>query len=208
MNNFIRYSLSDIATPPRITKRDPINRTNSFHYNISGPLLASTKFNVNVSTYEETKSPGLAGRIVQYNEEAERKKEEKLRPPTHQAKYGSPGLFPIVHLFKKSPTTLEQKPKRVKVRISSPGNLNLKQYQTIFVIYILGYVRHQSEEYKLKLLEGIVKPRSVSNLNHNYRNSSETSTSTRSVLDALREISRKRIHANEVFKKQLFYASS
>lgn len=59
---------------------------------------------------------------MQYNNETEIEK-ERTRPPTHQAKYGSPGLFPIVHLFKKSPPTLEQRPKRVKVRISSPGNI-------------------------------------------------------------------------------------
>lgn len=88
-------------------------------------MLASTKFNINVSTYEETKSPGLAGRIVQYNQETENLK-DRIHPPTHQAKYGSPGLFPIVHLFKKSPPTLEQRPKRLKVRISSPGKNFMK----------------------------------------------------------------------------------
>lgn len=118
---FFSYSLSDIATPSRLTKGDSFNRS-SFNHNVSGPLLASTKFNVNVSTYEETKSPGLARRIVQYNQETENEKDKK-HPPIYQAKYGSPGLFPIVHLFKKSPPTLEQRPKRVKVRISSPGKL-------------------------------------------------------------------------------------
>lgn len=121
---YCRYSLSDIATPPRVTKRESV-KSNIYH-NSTGPLLASTKFNVNVSTYEETKSPGLAGRIVQYNEEAEREKEQ-TRKPTHQPKYGSPGLFPIVHLFKKKPPTLEQKPKRVTVKIASPGRFYIHQ---------------------------------------------------------------------------------
>lgn len=108
-----------MMTPPRIHKREPIRRSN-FVQSMPGPLLASTQFNVNVSTYEETKSPGLARRIVQYNQESEKDK-ERSRPATHQVKYGSPGLFPIVHLFKKSPPNLEQRPKRLKVRISSPG---------------------------------------------------------------------------------------
>lgn len=65
---------------------------------------------------------------------------------------------------------------------------------------ISGYARQQSEDYKLKLLEGIVKPRTVNKFSHTYQDHSEASTSTRSVLDALREISRKRIHTNEVSK--------
>lgn len=117
-----RYSLSDITTPSRANSRDLIK--SRLYQNSTGPLLTSTKFNVNVSTYEETKSPGLARRIVQYNEEAEREKEHP-RPPTHQAKYGSPGLFPIVHLFKKKTPTLEQKPRRVTVRIASPGEIKV-----------------------------------------------------------------------------------
>lgn len=91
--------------------------------------MASTKYNINVSTYEDTKSPGLASRIVQYNEEAERDREHS-RPPTHQAKYGSPGLFPVVHLFKKKLPVLEQKPKRVTIRIASPGIL----YKLVYFI--------------------------------------------------------------------------
>ncbi|XP_018566328.1 mucin-5AC [Anoplophora glabripennis] len=169
-----RYSLSEIATPPRQNRRD-LTRVVT-----TGPLLASTKYNVNVSTYEDTKSPGLAGRIVQYNEETEREREHS-RPPTHQAKYGSPGLFPVVHLFKKKLPTLDQRPKRVTIRIASPE-----------------YSRHHSQEYNRKLLEGIVKPSSAT-----FRASpfspSHQSSSTRSVLDALKEISRKRIHANEEY---------
>ncbi|KAG5883834.1 hypothetical protein JTB14_033755 [Gonioctena quinquepunctata] len=169
-----RYSLSEIATPPRTNRRD-ISRSNS-HQNSPGPLLASTKYNINVSTYEDTKTPGLAGRIVQYNEEAEREKELKRRP-THQAKYGTVGLFPIVHLFKKKLPQLEEKPRHVTVRIASPD-----------------YARHHTQEYNRKLLEGIVKPGGGA---FGLSQPKNESTNTRSVLDALKEISRKRMHANE-----------
>lgn len=44
-----------------------------------------------------------------------------------------------------------------------------------------------------------MKPRSINRFSHGYQeHAEETSTSTRSVLDALKEISRKRIHASEV----------
>lgn len=113
-----RYSLSEIATPPRNNRRELI-RSNSSQ-SPPGPLLASTKYNINVSTFEDVKSPGLANRIVQYNEEAESEKDQR-RHPTHQTKYGSLGLFPVVHLFKKKLPLLEQKRRQVTVRVASPG---------------------------------------------------------------------------------------
>lgn len=77
---------------------------------------------LNFSTYMDSKSPGLTGRIVQYTNE---RKEERM--PTHQAKYGSPGLFPVVHFFKQSVPVISPKPRRVTVRIATPGEyiLNL-----------------------------------------------------------------------------------
>ncbi|CAH0557350.1 unnamed protein product [Brassicogethes aeneus] len=166
-----KYALSDIATPPRRGLRET-----SRPQSPTGPLLASTRYNVNVSTYMDTKSPGLTSRIVQYEEE---QKNQQRSMPTHQKKYNSPGLFPIVHLFKKKPPVLEQKPKTVTVRIASPE-----------------YSRHNSQEYNRMLMEGIVKPSSSTS---GFSPPKTNSTSTRSVLDALKEISRKRIHANEDF---------
>ncbi|XP_028136434.1 mucin-5AC [Diabrotica virgifera virgifera] len=170
-----RYSLSEVATPPRHNRREYVRSTTSKYQ--PGPLLASTKFNLSVSTFEDAKSPGLVNRIVQYNEETERQKEQR-RPVTHQEKYGSVGLFPVVHLFKNKLPTLQKKPRHVTVRVASPD-----------------YVKH-TPEYNRKLLEGLVNPTGG---NHTLLNSrhSGNSTSTRSVLDALKEISRKRIHANE-----------
>ncbi|KAJ8981712.1 hypothetical protein NQ317_003777 [Molorchus minor] len=145
-----RYSLSEIATPPRTNKKDQIQPI--------GPLLASTRFNLNVSTYEDAKSPGLVSRIIQYNEEA-----EKRRTPTDA---------PV------------KKPRRVTVRIASPE-----------------YSRQHSLEYNRKLLEDIVKPNLLNHRGQLFSPSSERSiSSTRSVLEALKEISRKRIHVNEEYE--------
>lgn len=107
-----RYSLSEISPSPSRTKAN-MNGTHS-----PGPLLASLNYQDNISMYEETRSSGLARRIVLYNEEKELEKQ-----PTHQEKYSTLGLFPIVHLFKKKVPLLEQSPKRVKIKLSSPGNI-------------------------------------------------------------------------------------
>ncbi|CAG9854935.1 unnamed protein product [Phyllotreta striolata] len=177
--NSRRYSLSDVSTTPKFNKRE-YSRTNS-SFNPPGPLLASTKYSLNVSTFEDVKSPGLASRIVQYNEEAEREKEQR-HPSMCQAKYGSLGLFPVVHLFKKKLPILEQRPRHVTVRVASPD-----------------YTK-RIPEYKRKLLDGLIKP--SGSIQRGLSNSSiaENSTGTRSVLDALKEISRKRIHAHEEFE--------
>ncbi|KAL3283168.1 hypothetical protein HHI36_006320 [Cryptolaemus montrouzieri] len=158
-----RYALSTNGTlsPLKVIKDPP------------GPLLTSANFNVNVSTYIDTKSPGYAGRLVQYNEENSRNQQH-----THQEKYGSPGLFPIVHLFKKNIPVISPKPKKPTVRIGTPELKN--QY---------------SQEHNRLLLEGIVRSNSVIK-HHNLSNE----VSTRSVLDALKEISRKRIHASEDYE--------
>ncbi|XP_045471572.1 nuclear pore complex protein DDB_G0274915-like [Harmonia axyridis] len=155
-----RYALSNngMLNPIRVIKDPP------------GPLLASTTYNVNVSTYIDTKSPGLAGRLVQYNEESSQKQQN-----THQERYGSPGLFPIVHLFKKSVPVISPKLKKGTIRIGTPESR--------------GYY---SQEHNRSLLEGIVRNNSILK---EQNNSNEVST--RSVLDALKEISRKRIHSNE-----------
>lgn len=61
----------------------------------------------------DSKSPGLSSRVVQYNESESR--------ATHQAKYNKPGVFPIVHLFKKDIPVLTPKLKRVTVRVATSG---------------------------------------------------------------------------------------
>lgn len=81
----------------------------------------------------------------------------------------------------------------------------LNSFLPHFVIFyslsvILEYSRHHSQEYNRKLLEGIVKPSSPTFRASPFSSSNQPS-STRSVLDALKEISRKRIHTNEVIYK-------
>lgn len=83
-----------------------------------GPLLASLNYKDNISMYEETKSSGLVERVVSYNKEAER-----LPEPTHQEKYNSPGLFPIVHLFRRKTPILEHSSNKVKIRLSNSSKL-------------------------------------------------------------------------------------
>lgn len=63
----------------------------------------------------DSKSPGFSSRIVQYSKEAEHQ-------PTHQAKYGRPGVFPVVHLFKKDKSS-SPKPKTVTLRFAPSGIL-------------------------------------------------------------------------------------
>lgn len=75
--------------------------------------------------------------------------------------------------------------------------IEILTFAYIIFIIILEYSRHHSQEYNRKLLEGIVKPSSPANRASPFSSNTQSS-STRSVLDALKEISRKRIHINEV----------
>lgn len=150
------------------------NGSNGAAYNYKtknppGPLLASTPYDVNVSTYLDSKSPGYTSRIVQYKNEQQNY--------THQEKYDGPGLFPIVHLFKKDPPVLSPKSKNVTVRIGTP-EIN----------------KNYSQEHNRLLLEGIVHNNSLG------KEQNQNDVSTRSVLDALKEISRKRIHSTESYE--------
>lgn len=135
MLKFCRYSLSDMSISHSGIEREKPRA--SPVQNTSGPLLASTRFQNNVGyvrltcvlfvndngrfcccfyrTYMDSKSPGLASRIVQYSRDAEHK-------PTHQAKYGRPGVFPVVHLFNKEKTT-SPKPKTVTLRFAPSGEI-------------------------------------------------------------------------------------
>ncbi|XP_060518147.1 nuclear pore complex protein DDB_G0274915 isoform X2 [Cylas formicarius] len=170
--SFRRYSLSDVTTLTN-GRTPPRNIDNS-----SGPLLTSINYKDNVSTYEETKSPGLAGRVVQYSEEVARKKK-----PLCQEKYNSLGLFPIVHLFNKK-TSSEQLPKPVFIKIGTPE-----------------LVKHIHPEHSNKILESITKPANFNiNSTVNGLSQAQSSSRTENVLDALKEISRKRIHGNEDFE--------
>lgn len=78
----------------------------------------------------DSKSPGLSGRLVQYNNEVE------VQKATHQAKYGRPGVFPIVHLFKKDTPIISPKPRRVTVRMASAGKLSV-HFTSMYIVNTL-----------------------------------------------------------------------
>ncbi|KAK9737314.1 hypothetical protein QE152_g10826 [Popillia japonica] len=181
LNNslFLRNKLTPLRSPPLYNLSEVSNVNNKSPkpvQNASGPLLASTRFNVSLGTYSDTKSPGLTNRIVQYNNEA---KQKQLL--THQPKYGSPGLFPVVHFFKKDVPTASPQPRKVTVRIASPDTS-----------------WYNSPEFGTKKVES----KSSNSQNGPSVAQTITDTETRSVLDALKEISRKRIHTTPDFETE------
>ncbi|KRT78454.1 hypothetical protein AMK59_8438 [Oryctes borbonicus] len=168
---FLRNKLTPLRSPPLYNLSEISNTNNRSPkpvQNASGPLLASTRFNVSLGTYSDTKSPGLTNRIVQYSNEAKQK-----QTPTHQIKYGSPVLFPVVHFFKKDVPTVSPQPRKVTVKIASPDTS-----------------WYNSPEFGAKRIGG----RSSNAQSDHNASQMTTETETRSVLDALKEISRKRIH--------------
>ncbi|XP_044743178.1 nuclear pore complex protein DDB_G0274915 isoform X2 [Chrysoperla carnea] len=176
-----RYSLSDTSynTSQLNSSTSPTtDRQNSPKSipNAAGPLLANSRYNIGMGTYTDMHSPGFASRIVQYSgeygESEHGRERERL---THLAKYGSPGLFPVVNLNKtplKSVKVAGHRP--VTVRIAPPDN---------------SYNMDRS----LILNQSLQSP----NQQVNNTIATQSEISTRSVLDALKEISRKRIHARD-----------
>lgn len=71
----------------------------------------------------------------------------------------------------------------------------LLEYNNAILINFTDYSRHNSPEYNRKLMEGIIRP---SPSRSGFSTPTNMTPNTRSVLDALKEISRKRIHATEV----------
>lgn len=145
----------------------------------------------------DSKSPGFSSRIVQYNKEAEHRS-------THQARYGRPGVFPIVHLFNKEKTT-SPKPKTVTLRFAPSGRFSSHLFYTVILVSNFSdTLPHYSPEQSRLLLNGAFKDPVVNKSSPLLQNSvvtpPENDISTKSVLDALKEISRKRIHTNEVIK--------
>ncbi|XP_050307043.1 uncharacterized protein LOC126743854 [Anthonomus grandis grandis] len=173
-----RYSLSDISpksNPTTSSKNVTIKTSHS-----PGLLLSPMNPKDSISMYEETKSSGLARRIVLYNEEA-----KQTQNQTHQEQYNSPGLFPIVHLFKESPSLLQQPPKRVKIKLANSD-------------YTRNFLTHQ----RSPVLEGLNRKKLERQQSLPPLSPNDTVTSTKSVLDALKEISRKRIHSNEGYEHE------
>ncbi|KAL1491185.1 hypothetical protein ABEB36_011823 [Hypothenemus hampei] len=165
-------SITRQGTPRRYSLSETNSTLTNRKSRATSPLLAPLSFRDNVSLYEETKSSGLARRICAYSEAA---KQESLRP-THQEQYSAVGLFPIVHLFKKKPPILEQT-KKVTIKLSSPESM--RSYSPQLSSLVLDGIRRGRIERQLSLP------------------GHHDDAGAKSVLDALKEISRKRIRSNE-----------
>lgn len=130
--------------------------------------------------YADTQSPGLTSRIVQYNGDYNGYDRTRDRI-THLPEYNRPGLFPNVNLNKTPLKSIKpSSQKSVTVRIAPPENTNLTEMERNTIL---------SNSFK-------------SVPSNSPQTTPQSEISTRSVLDALKEISRKRIHArvNILFK--------
>lgn len=148
--------------------------------------------------YLDTQSNGFASRVVKYHEASEARKREI----TNKA-YRRPGDFPIVNLDK-SEISLNKKqanePKISKINISTPVNLisasNSSARSTIF-----RTGKNYGDNYptdKIGPIEGRkpIKPTISPDEPILLASNDYDNTPTRSSLEALKEISRKRIHCD------------
>ncbi|KAJ3655479.1 hypothetical protein Zmor_014610 [Zophobas morio] len=135
------------------------------------PSLAQKKIDseFHFSTKIDCESPGYSSRVVRYNEE------QGKPQPSHLCKYDKLGVFPIVHFFKKELPYLRRK--GVKAQFS----LNSLEISKLY-----------APDHNQLLLEEMIKssPGSQETVSNNPE------SNTKSVLDALKEISGKRIHAD------------
>ncbi|KAK7864063.1 hypothetical protein R5R35_002718 [Gryllus longicercus] len=141
---------------------------------VAGPLLATSGLTKRKSNdfglYVDANSPGLASRIVQYREEGASTSDGVW---THQPQYNSPGQFPMVQLSHSSsslpvlsPLSSQKASRRsVRVKIAPPDPLGSRLY-----------------------------PLSTKS-NASLSSTMQTDQSMKSVLETLKEISRKRIHS-------------
>lgn len=162
---------------------------------------SSSKLNLSKldpQVYLDTQSNGFASRVVKYHEASE----ARTREISNKA-YRRPGDFPIVNLDK-SEISLNKKqanePKISKINISTPVNLiAASSLSERSVIFRTG--KNYGDNYptdKIGPIEGrkpikpaISRDEPIVLANNDYDN-----TPTRSSLEALKEISRKRIHCD------------
>ncbi|KAK9870677.1 hypothetical protein WA026_008238 [Henosepilachna vigintioctopunctata] len=142
------------------------------------PMLTSTRFNVIVRNYIRSKSRGYTGTLVQYNGESSR-----VQQLTHQEKYGSPDIFPRIHLFQKDIPIIE--PKQTTLRIETS---DIKaQY---------------SQDHNTLIPESIVRTNSVIKKNsHSGNELSPKTLGVRTEPDVSKALSRKRSHATEDYER-------
>lgn len=165
----------------------------------SSPRIVTRPRTLDAQIYRDTQSSGLASRVVKYFENSEK----KLRPIANRA-YSRPGDLPIVNLDKNEITLSPRQsngPKVAKINIGPPLRLN-NQVSARSAIFRTG--KNYGDNLPFTR-EGHSNTQSTTTLSRNVTHDNEpiASTSqeydtnpTRSVLDALKEISRKRIHCD------------
>lgn len=156
--------------------------------------MASTKIDPRI--YLDTQSNGFASRVVRYHDESEAKTR------ISNQSYRRPGDFPIVNLNKAEINLnkrRENAPQISKINIVSPINL-INQASERSAIFRTG--KNYGETLSaptantLKSGKSLVTPSSQDEPIFPINNDYENSGSARSSLDALKEISRKRIHCD------------
>ncbi|XP_021920770.1 nuclear pore complex protein Nup214 isoform X2 [Zootermopsis nevadensis] len=132
---------------------------------VAGPLLASTRFNINknLRMFGNVSSPGLSSRVAHYAS-------EDAKILTHQKQYSGPGQFPLVNLDHSASKLPVHFPRRDQRIVHSPVTVSIARPQS-------SDMRYMSKSQNLS------------------GSSLEEQDSSKSVLEVLKEISRKRIHA-------------
>lgn len=198
LNNFYQYNrlrltlankLGFHSTPNSAKETPPAKRVSNNSSNL-------TKLDPRV--FLDTQSNGFASRVVKYHEASEAKSREIANKA-----YRRPGDFPIVNLDK-TEINLNQKqanePKISKISIAPPLNLidasNASARSTIFRTgknygdsYLTGKLGPIESRNPIKTNASPDEPILLSNNDYD-------SAAARSSLEALKEISRKRIHCD------------
>ncbi|XP_026463229.1 nuclear pore complex protein DDB_G0274915 [Ctenocephalides felis] len=177
-NRLSRYSLSENVdrSPMSSTKLNSSFGSPQFRsraagvktmQTVAGPLLASTRHRINPSLYTDVNSPGLTQRIVHYSESFQNER------PTIEQRYKGVGQLPIVNLNRNQPRKPPVNKSSVRIRIAPPDVSSVTEQR----LHMLNTDQHRPIV-PSPIQESIASP-------------------TKSVLEALKEISRKRIHTQD-----------
>ncbi|XP_031635847.1 uncharacterized protein LOC116348834 [Contarinia nasturtii] len=199
----LRYTLANrfgFHSNPNSPSGTPQTRKNSTSIN------SSTLTKLDPQVYLDTQSNGFASRVVKYHDESV----AKGRNITNKV-YRRPGDFPIVNLDK-SEINLNKKQANVptvsKINIAPPINLvsasNASARSTIF-----RTGKNYGDSYQIGKLGPIEARKPIKTVSPSAHNSTQNepivptnndydSAPIRSSLEALKEISRKRIHCDEI----------
>ena len=143
--------------------------------------------NIDPQVYRDTQSNGFSSRIVKYYE----KSQAKTRPIASRV-YKRPGEFPVVNLEKSEINlNLRQNAEAPKVKIAPPIRSNYQANSRSEILRtgsLSGMAATLNKSTQASTLVSRSENEPLEPSNTDYE------TPTRSVLDALKEISRKRIH--------------